>query len=84
MWSLKVVSPASECFINCQQLFVINVIVQLSTRKGSGMESDRMKFTIQVVHGKNGHKSVIRSIVFHNQRVVGNPVLRIRTEVNTS
>ena len=51
--SLKVVSPVLECFLNCQQLFVMNIIVQLSTGKGSGVESDGMKFAVQVVHGKN-------------------------------
>ena len=33
-----------------------------------------MKFAVQIVHGKNGCESVIRSVGFHDQRLVGNPV----------
>ena len=39
-----------------------------------GMESNRMEFTIWIIHGKNGSESVIRSVGFHDQRLVGNPV----------
>ena len=52
----------------------MNVVVQLSTGKGLGMESDRVKFTVRIVHGKDGRESVIRSVGFHDQRLVGNPV----------
>ena len=38
------------------------------------MESDRVKFAVRIVHGKNGHESVIQSIGFHDQRLVRNPV----------
>ena len=72
--SFEVVSLALECFINCQQLFVMNVIVQLSAGKGPRVESDSMKFTIHGVHGKNGHESIIQSVGFHNQRLVRNSV----------
>ena len=52
----------------------MNVVVQLSTRKGSGMESNRVKFTVWIVHGKNGRERVIQSVGFYDQRLVGNPV----------
>ena len=52
----------------------MNVVVQLSAGKGMGMESDRVKFAVQIVHGKNGRESVSRSVSFHDQRLVGNPV----------
>ena len=54
----------------------MNVVVQLSTRKGLGMESNRMKFDVQVVHGKNGCKSIIQGVGFHHQRLLGNPVCK--------
>ena len=52
----------------------MNLVLQLSTRKGSQVESDGMKFAIQVVHEKNGHECIIQSVGFHNQGLVGNPV----------
>ena len=52
----------------------MNVVVQLSTGKGSGMESNRVKFAVWIVHGKNGRESIIRSVSFHDQWLVGNPV----------
>ena len=52
----------------------MNIVVQLSTRKGVGVESNGMKFAIQVVHGKNCHKCVIRSVGFHDQGLIGNLV----------
>ena len=52
----------------------MNVIVQLSAGKGTGMESDRVKFAVRIVHGKNGCESITRSVGFHDQRLVGNPV----------
>ena len=72
--SLEVVLPTSESFVDSQQLFVMNIIVQLSTRKGMWVESDRMEFSIWSVYGKNGYKCIIWSISFHNQRLVRNPV----------
>ena len=52
----------------------MNVVVLLSTGKGLGMESDRVKFAVWIVHGKNGRESIIRSVGFHDQRLVGNSV----------
>ena len=57
----------------------MNVVVQLSTGKGLGVESDRMKFAIQIIHGKNGRKSIIQSVGFHDQRLVRNPVREDRS-----
>ena len=76
---LKVVLPASECFITCQQLLVVNIVVQLSTGKDLGVESDGMKFAVRVVHGENGHKCIVQSVSFHNQELVGNPVREDRS-----
>ena len=38
------------------------------------MESDRVKFAVQVIHGKVSCESVIQSISFYNQRLVGHSV----------
>ena len=38
------------------------------------MESNKVKFAVRIVHGKNGRESVVRSVSFHDQRLVGNPV----------
>ena len=57
----------------------MNVVVQFSTGKGLGMESDRVKFVVQIVHGKDGRECVIQSVGFHDQRLVGNPVREDRS-----
>ena len=43
------------------------------------MESDRVEFAIQIIHGKYGRKSIIRCVSFHNQRLIGNPVHKDRS-----
>ena len=57
----------------------MNIIAQLSAGKGTGMESDRVEFAIWIIHGKNGCKGVIRSVGFHDQRLVGNSVHKDRS-----
>ena len=57
----------------------MNIIVQLSAGKGTGMESDRVEFAVWIIHGKNGHMSVIQSIGFHDQRLVRNSVREDRS-----
>ena len=43
------------------------------------MESDRVKFAVRIIHGKNGRESIIRSVGFHDQRLVRNPVREDRS-----
>ena len=60
----------------------MNVVVQLSAGEGTGMESDRVKFAVRIIHGKNGRESVIEASVSTTRAWLGIQCVRIGVEVN--
>ena len=45
--SLKVMAPDFECFKNCKQFFVMDIIVELGQGKSLRVNSDQMNFAIE-------------------------------------
>ena len=48
--TFEVVAPCFECLEDCKELFVVDIIIKFSTRKGVGMESDWMDLAAWEVH----------------------------------
>jgi hypothetical protein len=44
--TLKVVMPSFKSFEDCKKLLVVDVVVNFSPRKGVGVKSDRMDFSV--------------------------------------
>ena len=68
------VSPDMESLKNCEQFFVMGVIIEFRGTKGAGMESHRVDFTGIGLDGEDGTQSIIRGIVFYDDRFIGDPV----------
>ena len=57
--AFKVVAPLLESSENSQEFLIVGVIVLFHRRKGAGMESNWMYFTIIKEHGKNGSEGIV-------------------------
>ena len=68
------VSPDMESLKDCEQFFVMGVIIEFQGTEGAGMESHRVDFTRIGLDGKDGTQSIIRGIGFYNDRFIGDPV----------
>ena len=76
-WStgtFKEVSPDMESLKDCEQFFVMGIIIEFRGTEGAGMESHRVDFTGIGLDGKDGPQSIIRGINFYNDRFIGDPV----------
>ena len=76
-WSTRTfeeVSPDMESLKDCEQFFVVGVIIEFWGTEGAGMESHRVDFTRISLDGEDGTQSVIRGISFYNDRFIGDPV----------
>ena len=76
-WStrtFKEVSPDMESLKDCEQFFIMGVIIEFRRTEGAGMESHRVDFTGIGLDGKDGTQSIIRGISFYDDRFIGDPV----------
>ena len=72
--AFEVVAPLLESSKDSQELFVMGVIILFSRRKGAGVESNRVYFTIVQESGKDSSKSIVQSIHFYNELITWSPV----------
>ena len=68
------VSPDMESLKDCEQFFVVGVIIEFQGTEGVGMESHGVDFTGISLDGEDGTQRVIGSIGFYNDRFIGDPV----------
>ena len=72
--TFKVVSPDMESIEDCQQFFVMSVIVEFQCTESVGMEGHRVDFTGISLDGEDGSKGVVRGVGLNNDRMVRNPM----------
>ena len=68
------VLPDTESLKDCEQFFVMGVIIEFWGTEGAEMESHRVDFTGIGLDGKDGTQSIIGGISFYNDRFIGDPV----------
>ena len=68
------VSPDMESLKDCEQFFVMGVIIEFQGTEGAGMESHGVDFIGISLDGKDGTQSIIGGIGFYNDRFIGDPV----------
>ena len=68
------VSPDTESLKNCEQFFVMGVIIEFRGTEGAGMEIHGVDFTGIGLDGKDGTQSINRGIGFYDDRFIGDPV----------
>ena len=76
-WSTRIfkeVLPDMESLKDCEQFFVMGVIVEFQGTEGAGMESHGVDFTGISLDGEDGTQSVIGSIGFYDDRFIRDPV----------
>ena len=76
-WStgaFKEVSPDMESLKDCEQFFVVGVIIEFWVTEGVGMEIHGVDFTRISLDGEDGTQSIIRGISFYDDRFIGDPV----------
>src|SRR5882724_10428936 len=54
--------PSFESFKNCEELFVMDIIIDFWGRKSPGVECNRVQVTIRSHNGKDGGKCIVRGI----------------------
>ena len=72
--TFKVVLPDTESLKNCQQFFVMCVIIEFQSTESAGMESHRVDFTRICLNGENSAKGVVRGVGFYYDRFIWDPV----------
>ena len=68
------VSPDMESLKDCEQFFVMGVIIEFQGTEGVGMESHGVDFIGIGLYGEDGTQSVIGGIGFYNDRFIEDPV----------
>ena len=68
------VSPDTESLKDCEQFFVVGVIIEFWGTEVAGMESHGVDFTRIGLDGEDGTQSIIGGIVFYDDRFIGDPV----------
>ena len=72
--TFKEVSPDTEGLKDCEQFFVMGVVIEFWGTEGVGMESHGVDFTRIGLDGEDGTQSIIRGIIFYNDRFIEDPV----------
>ena len=72
--TFKVVSPDTESIKDCQQFFVMSVVVEFRRTESAGMEGHRVDFTGIGLDGEDAAKGIVQGVSLNNNRMVGNPV----------
>ena len=72
--TFKEMSPDTESLKDCEQFFVMGVIIEFRGTKGAGMESHGVDFTGISLDGEDGTQSIIGGIGFYDDRFIRDPV----------
>ena len=72
--TFQIVLPNLESFKDGEQFFVICVVVQLYCSESVRVKGNWMIFIIFINNGEDCSKSIVRSISFHNELSIGNPM----------
>ena len=72
--AFKKVSPDAEGFKDCQQFFVVSVVVELRGSKSPGVISHRVDFTGVCFNGEDVTKGVVRGVSLNNDRSIRDPM----------
>ena len=68
------VSPDTESLKDCEQFFVVGVIIEFWVTEGAGMEIHGVDFTRISLDGEDGTQTIIGGISFYDDRFIGDPV----------
>ena len=68
------VLPDTKSLKDCEQFFVMGVIIEFQGTEGAGMESHGVDFTGISLDGKDGTQIIIGGIGFYDDRFIGDPV----------
>ena len=83
--SLEVMTPDFECFKNCEQFFVMVIVVEFGWGKSLGVKGDRMNFTVgQRYGGKDSSEGIVRCVHFNDKREPGIQWAKFSTVVKAS
>ena len=67
--------PDFECFKNCEQFFVVDVIVEFRQGKSLRVKGNQMNFAVgRRYGGKDSSEGVVQSVCFNDKRCAWNPV----------
>ncbi|KIK76177.1 hypothetical protein PAXRUDRAFT_170675, partial [Paxillus rubicundulus Ve08.2h10] len=69
-----IVVPRVECFVNGEEFFVMDVIVELQSGVGLGVEHDWAEFVIWAADGKDAGDSIVRGVSLNNDRGIRHPM----------
>ena len=67
-------SPDTEVFKDCQQFFVVSVVVELRGSKSPGVISHGVDFIGVGFNGEDGAKGVVRGVSLDNDRSIRDPM----------
>ena len=67
-------SPNLEGFKDGKQFLVMYVVIQLCYSESARVKGNWMNFIIFINNGEDCSKSIVRSIIFHNELSIGNPM----------
>jgi len=67
-------SPNLEGFKDGKQFLVMYVVIQLRHSESARVKGNWMNFIIFINNGEDYSKSIVQSIIFHNELSIGNPM----------
>src|SRR5882724_5976884 len=68
--------PSFESFKNCEELFVMDIIIDFWGRKSPGVECNRVQVTIRSHNGKDSGECIVRGISLDRNLSVRNPMVK--------
>ena len=72
--TFQIVPPNLESFKDGKQFLVMCVVVQLRRSESARVKGNWVNFIIFINNGENCSESIVRSISFHNELSIGNPM----------
>ena len=72
--TLEVMSPTFEGFENCEEFFVMHIVVEFRSGKSPGVESNGVQLAIRSCDRKDGGKCIVRGIGLDCDLSVRNPM----------
>ena len=67
-------SPNLECLKDCEEFFVVNIIIEFWSRKSVRVECDRIDIGICKIDRKDSPECIVRSISLDNNLGIWHPV----------
>ena len=77
--TFQIVLPNLEGFKDGKQFLVMCVIVQLCCSKSTRVKSNWVNFIIFINNREDCSESIVRSISFHDELSIGNPMSKDRS-----